>query len=77
MTYIGQITRKMDWSQWTEEFAPHLQSAFLSQSNTPQEPFSDLYLTGMSARKRRCIRQSRPSSALVEFMRGENDVALL
>ncbi|KAJ0183885.1 hypothetical protein K1T71_000308, partial [Dendrolimus kikuchii] len=62
------VARKMDWTQWTEEFAPQLRSDHVDPNDNLQEPSSDLYLMGMSARKRRCIRQSRPPTTLVGFM---------
>lgn len=41
-----------------------------ARAATPQEPFSDAYLSGMPSRKRRCVRESRPEPTLDGLVNG-------
>ncbi|CAG9781975.1 unnamed protein product [Diatraea saccharalis] len=53
---------------WGEEWVPVFTRDQQAQQPEPSEPYSDAYLSGMPSRKRRCVRQSRPSATLDGLM---------
>ncbi|XP_026328636.1 large proline-rich protein BAG6 isoform X2 [Hyposmocoma kahamanoa] len=56
---------------WGEEWVPVFtrdQQAQQQHQQERQEPYSDAYLSGMPARKRRCVRQNRPATSFQPFI---------
>ncbi|XP_059055080.1 large proline-rich protein bag6-A [Achroia grisella] len=60
---------------WGEEWVPVFTRDQNRQRNDSQEAYSDAYLTGMPSRKRRCVRQSRPTNTLDGFMNESSNEA--
>lgn len=56
--------------QWMPVFAQDQQQQ--SESDQPQEPYSDAYLLGMPSRKRRCIRSAYPEATFDSVIDGKN-----
>ncbi|XP_039763712.1 uncharacterized protein LOC120636345 isoform X3 [Pararge aegeria] len=54
---------------WGENWGPTITRDLQRQrAANADEPYSDAYLTGMPPKKRRCVRQSRPSTTLNAFI---------
>lgn len=67
LQFVSPVVLMQHWGEeWVPVFTRDQQAQ--TQRPQPQEPFSDAYLTGMPSRKRRCVRQSRPSANLDNFM---------
>lgn len=59
--------------EWGQQWLPVFTRDQVIQQQHQQEreePYSDAYLSGMPARKRRCVRQNRPATSLQPFING-------